>query len=303
MRYKFTLSPRGRQKLKNDLGQAMASIVAKKLERMGWGSGYSAMAIAGQMVTVPDTMIEEFNMKLNENFLPLLEEFLQAETITSISVHIEGNRGTMKCLNRTGKLLVQYEVTSGEMEIDIWETTKNIVKNFMADLGTSSNREELLIHWDTESDYTLKDLGPIPPGTYSFQPIDTSTIKEVGMECTIEIDEKNITDVKMIDSETISISVQFAQGKRKWLPYVAAVLNNFDAEEGDWGTHRIQLHPVKGTRTFGRDGFYLHGGDKPGSHGCIDIGEKMSDFVDSLMLGDPNRTIEVTVTNSNTYDR
>ena len=32
---------------------------------------------------------------------------------------------------------------------------------------------------------------------------------------------------------------------------------------GDWGDWRIPLNPVEGTKTFGRDGFLLHGGRKP----------------------------------------
>lgn len=41
---------------------------------------------------------------------------------------------------------------------------------------------------------------------------------------------------------------------------------------GDWGDWRVSLHPDEGTQTFGRDGFFLHGGRYFGSAGCIDIG-------------------------------
>lgn len=41
---------------------------------------------------------------------------------------------------------------------------------------------------------------------------------------------------------------------------------------GDWGKFRVPLKPDLGTQTFGRDGFFLHGGKKPGSAGCIDVG-------------------------------
>jgi hypothetical protein len=41
---------------------------------------------------------------------------------------------------------------------------------------------------------------------------------------------------------------------------------------GDWGDYRAPLHPNDGTNTLGRDNFFLHGGDKPGSAGCIDVG-------------------------------
>jgi hypothetical protein len=41
---------------------------------------------------------------------------------------------------------------------------------------------------------------------------------------------------------------------------------------GDWGDWRVVLHPMRGTRTHGRSNFFLHGGSRPGSAGCIDIG-------------------------------
>ena len=41
---------------------------------------------------------------------------------------------------------------------------------------------------------------------------------------------------------------------------------------GDWGKYRVPLTPDSSTNTYGRDGFFLHGGKKPGSAGCIDVG-------------------------------
>lgn len=41
---------------------------------------------------------------------------------------------------------------------------------------------------------------------------------------------------------------------------------------GDWGDWRVVLHPGPSTRTFGRSGFFLHGGSSSGSAGCIDFG-------------------------------
>ncbi len=41
----------------------------------------------------------------------------------------------------------------------------------------------------------------------------------------------------------------------------------------DWGEYRAPLHADPcATDTKGRDNFFLHGGEKPGSAGCIDIG-------------------------------
>jgi RHS repeat-associated protein len=41
---------------------------------------------------------------------------------------------------------------------------------------------------------------------------------------------------------------------------------------GDWGNYRAPLHPSLDTDTYGRDGFFIHGGRLPGSAGCIDVG-------------------------------
>lgn len=42
--------------------------------------------------------------------------------------------------------------------------------------------------------------------------------------------------------------------------------------QGDWGDWRVRLHPGNTTTTFGRSGFFIHGGDTSGSAGCIDVG-------------------------------
>ena len=47
-----------------------------------------------------------------------------------------------------------------------------------------------------------------------------------------------------------------------------------------WGDYRWALEPLKGTNTFGRDSFYLHGGSTPGSIGCIDLVTDSDDFAE-----------------------
>jgi len=49
-----------------------------------------------------------------------------------------------------------------------------------------------------------------------------------------------------------------------------------------WGDYRMALRPQKGTDTFGRDSMYLHGGKDPGSAGCIDLTDNISNLVDFL---------------------
>lgn len=45
-----------------------------------------------------------------------------------------------------------------------------------------------------------------------------------------------------------------------------------------WGNHRIWLEPEAGTNTYGRSGLTIHGGDEPGSRGCIDLVQNMESF-------------------------
>lgn len=52
---------------------------------------------------------------------------------------------------------------------------------------------------------------------------------------------------------------------------------------GDWGKYRVPLTPDSSTNTYGRDGFFLHGGKKPGSAGCIDVGSGDKTLFPNLM--------------------
>jgi len=51
----------------------------------------------------------------------------------------------------------------------------------------------------------------------------------------------------------------------------------------DWGKYRAPLHPNAGTNTYNRKNFFLHGGKKPGSAGCIDIGDKDKELFPNIM--------------------
>jgi RHS repeat-associated protein len=55
--------------------------------------------------------------------------------------------------------------------------------------------------------------------------------------------------------------------------------------KGDWGDWRVKLRPLAFTETNGRKGFYMHGGRKTGSAGCIDVGGGMlgNDQTDQLL--------------------
>ncbi|MEZ5569926.1 MAG: DUF2778 domain-containing protein, partial [Halioglobus sp.] len=70
---------------------------------------------------------------------------------------------------------------------------------------------------------------------------------------------------------------------------------------GDWGDWRMPLLPNDGTNTFGRDGFFLHGGSGDGSAGCIDVGggitgNSNTDRLRNDILNDPDGIIPLRVT-------
>lgn len=50
-----------------------------------------------------------------------------------------------------------------------------------------------------------------------------------------------------------------------------------------WGLHRITIHPLPSTQTYGRGGFFIHGGTHIGSAGCIHLlGTGMDEFLANL---------------------
>lgn len=52
---------------------------------------------------------------------------------------------------------------------------------------------------------------------------------------------------------------------------------NTPSERDSWGDYRTPIVPVSGD-TYGRSGFYIHGGARPGSAGCIDLVSGNNDF-------------------------
>ncbi len=49
-----------------------------------------------------------------------------------------------------------------------------------------------------------------------------------------------------------------------------------------WGNYRIAIHPYPAAKTYGRGGFFIHGGKFFGSAGCIDLASNMNKFIEDL---------------------
>lgn len=62
-----------------------------------------------------------------------------------------------------------------------------------------------------------------------------------------------------------------------------------------WGSHRITIHPFDSTHTFGRGGFFIHGGTMPGSAGCIDLTSGMPRFAALISAVPPGQKVKLRV--------
>ena len=51
-----------------------------------------------------------------------------------------------------------------------------------------------------------------------------------------------------------------------------------------WGNYRITIHYLPLTDTKNRGGFFIHGGDKFGSRGCIDLAQYIDSFIAKINL-------------------
>lgn len=72
---------------------------------------------------------------------------------------------------------------------------------------------------------------------------------------------------------------------RDWVERVFAELSQtkWPGGKSSWGRNRVWLQPRPGTNTHGRTGFSIHGGDTPGSAGCVDLTTAMPDFASEFV--------------------
>lgn len=56
----------------------------------------------------------------------------------------------------------------------------------------------------------------------------------------------------------------------------------FRNSQAAWGDFWLTIHPYPETNTYGRGGFFIHGGRVPGSAGCIDLSGHIRKFVESI---------------------
>jgi hypothetical protein len=114
-----------------------------------------------------------------------------------------------------------------------------------------------------------KDEGPVPPGNYSLGKTQSRKIADDW--------RKNSDFVKKVVTRSV-VSDLPGSGIKDEQKH--EFTDNTDLSRVAWGSDRWRLNPKKGTNTFGRHSFYLHGGSTPGSIGCIDLVTDSPDFAD-----------------------
>jgi hypothetical protein len=138
-----------------------------------------------------------------------------------------------------------------------------------------------------------KQEGPIPPGKY-----------ELG-----KVEERDLNARWRNDENFVKLTM--AKQAVKILPGTDIFINTDDFYQSTdpsriaWGNFRFSLNPKKGTNTFGRGGFFLHGGSIPGSIGCVDLATDIRDFgkfYKEWLEKTGNKTIELVV-DYKTFDK
>lgn len=112
------------------------------------------------------------------------------------------------------------------------------------------------------SKQAVRNEGPIPAGTYSFEP------KDIQFYGNISLSEK-------LQSSVLSPVMSILGGKAgEWPGGTYA-----------WGAYRVFLKPDPTTEVYGRSGFSIHGGRNPGSAGCIDLCGNINGFMGLIDRG------------------
>lgn len=64
--------------------------------------------------------------------------------------------------------------------------------------------------------------------------------------------------------------------------YGSGIFGKWKGGKYSWGNNRIGLEPAKGTDSKNRTNLSIHGGKEAGSGGCIDLTDKMDEFIDKF---------------------
>ena len=115
----------------------------------------------------------------------------------------------------------------------------------------------------------LANKGPIPEGTYDVKQDELSYYSFLpGSFWSHPVD-----NFFMIPNASINWFTTKALGG-------FGKFGKFPGGRGAWGNSKISLLPREGQEMYGRSGFTIHGGKRPGSAGCIDLTNQNDAFTD-----------------------
>ena len=115
---------------------------------------------------------------------------------------------------------------------------------------------------DPQQFMKIGQAGPIPSGQYSISQIQERTKGNAYDLC----NGKNYKEL---------LALMMKSSSHDWNTGTTGDLIA-------WGDYRCPISAVKGTNTYGRGSFYIHGGGIAGSIGCIDLLLNIKDFVDTF---------------------
>lgn len=110
-----------------------------------------------------------------------------------------------------------------------------------------------------------RNRGPIPEGRYYFNPANVQSFSDLSL------------------AEKIASLV----------PPPIWKLGPWPGGLPAWGNQRVELSADPSTNTYGRSGFFIHGGLTPGSAGCIDLCDRDVDFFSAVGTSADDITVEV----------
>lgn len=185
----------------------------------------------------------------------------EAESVSGLTLPTIGSAGQMPSNSR-------FDLWGSELHVRLrrtvwlrfngreltWLRNGRVEKSWSAVSGREGHQ--------SPSEQHVRDTGPIPAGTY--------------LGDYAEFQDRRATQT---DWNRVKSSVGFG---------------GWPGNERSWGNYRVWLRPLRGTNTFGRTDFSIHGGEIPGSAGCIDLTGAMDDFAEHLRSYGQSVTVDVT---------
>ena len=189
----------------------------------------------------PDGKIHKY---ANTELITAIKDF-QRDNNLPVTGRISSGDETERVLN------TKFESHGAKFKYPV-NTNKNQVAVFDGKKFTLYENDKPIMSWDAVSGakgyqspefQSMKDKGTIPEGTYVARQSELQHITPYGI--------------------------------------IAGIANagTWPGSLYSWGASRVKLESSQQTNTYGRGGFYIHGGWVPGSAGCIDLTSDMDNFV------------------------